>query len=200
LISTRSTPRNVGDLKEVCELRLNEPAMFNTGLLKVGRTLYVTTASQTVAFDAVTCDVRWREVEALAAGLSNSRGAGYSDGKIFRGMLDGRVIARDAKTGQLLWQVQGADPTKKEFFVAAPIAWRGKVFIGIIVGDFGIAGRLMAFDANTGNELWRFNATLSAPAGGAFWDTFSLDPTTGEVFGPVANPYPDFKPRHRYGR
>lgn len=28
--------------------------------------------------------------------------------------------------------------------------------------------------------------------GGAFWTSFSLDPTTGEVFAPVSNPYPDW--------
>jgi alcohol dehydrogenase (cytochrome c) len=186
------TPRNVDKLREVCELRINEPVMFNTGLLKVGRTLYVTTVNQTIAFDAVTCELRWRQADRTVAGGGNSRGAGYSDGKIFRGTYDGTVTARDANTGQLLWATQGADPTKGELFVAAPIAWQGKVFIGISVGDIGIAGRLMAFDANTGKELWRFNTTLGAPSGGAFWNTFSLDPTTGEVFGSVANPFPDF--------
>src|SRR5207245_2387296 len=30
------------------------------------------------------------------------------------------------------------------------------------------------------------------PSGGGFWSTYSLDPKTGEVFGPVANPFPDF--------
>jgi len=147
------TPNNVADLQEVCELQLNEPANLSTGLLKIGKTLYVTTGSRTVALDAVTCDVRWQQIEALGAGNSNARGAGYWDGKIFRGMSDGRLIARDANTGRFLWQTQGADPTKREFFVAAPIAWQRKVFIGIIVSDFGVAGRLMAFDANSGNEL-----------------------------------------------
>lgn len=52
------TPDNVRDLKEICEIQLNEPVMFNTGLLKVGRTLYVATANQTAAFDAATCDLR----------------------------------------------------------------------------------------------------------------------------------------------
>jgi len=56
------TPANVRQLKEVCEIRLNEPTMFSTGLLKVGRTLYVDTADSPVAFDAATCDLRWRKV------------------------------------------------------------------------------------------------------------------------------------------
>jgi glucose dehydrogenase len=42
-------PNNVDQLKEICEIRLNEPIMFRTGLLKIGRTLYVDTADQSVA-------------------------------------------------------------------------------------------------------------------------------------------------------
>src|SRR5262249_12890339 len=76
------TPSNATDLKEICEVQLNEPVMFNTGLLKVGRTLYVTTANQTVALDAVTCNLRWRQIERTTAGGGNSRGAGYLGGKI----------------------------------------------------------------------------------------------------------------------
>ncbi len=77
-------------------------------------------------------------------------------------------------------------------FPSAPIAWQGKVFIGIAFSDAGIAGRLLALDAATGKELWRFNTTLGFGAGGGFWASYSLDPTTGEVFGGVGNPYPDW--------
>jgi alcohol dehydrogenase (cytochrome c) len=164
-------------------------------LVKVGRTLYTTTFRATYAFDAVTCQLRWRHVidfKQIIAGLSN-RGVGYLDGKIFRGSADGRVIALDANTGQLLWDVQGADPTMHEAFISAPIAWQGKVFTGIGVSDNEIAGRLMAFDAETGKELWRLPTTLGGTkSGGGFWATYSLDPTTGEVFGGVANPFPDY--------
>ncbi len=50
----------------------------------------------------------------------------------------------------------------------------------------------MAFSADTGEQLWSFDTTLGFPAGGGFWSTYSLDPKTGEVFAPVANPFPDF--------
>jgi alcohol dehydrogenase (cytochrome c) len=188
------TPQNVGQLKEICEIQLNEPNLFSSGILKVGRTLYTSTVRQTVAFDAATCDLLWRNVVVFKQkpAASNHHGPGYLDGKIFRGTTDGQLIALDANTGQVLWDVQPADPTKAESFTSAPIAWQGKVFIGIATSDLGIAGRLMAFDANTGNQLWAFNTTLGFPSGGGFWSTYSLDPTTGEVFGPVANPYPDF--------
>jgi alcohol dehydrogenase (cytochrome c) len=160
----------------------------------VGRTLYVTTLRGTYAFDAATCKLHWRHVidfkQTIAAAAS--RGPGYLEGRIFRGTAGGRVIALDAQTGQLLWDVQGANPNINEGFNSAPIAWQGKVFIGIAVSDNRIAGRLMAFDAQTGRELWRFDTTLGAEAGGGFWTTYSLDPKTGEVFGGVAIPYPDF--------
>ena len=52
------TTQNVGKLQEICELQLNEPILFSSGLLKVGRTLYVNTGHFTAAFDAVTCQLR----------------------------------------------------------------------------------------------------------------------------------------------
>jgi alcohol dehydrogenase (cytochrome c) len=186
---------NVGNLKEICEVGLNQPVIFNSGLLMAEGTLYAATNYQTVAIDAATCAVRWRaflEPKLLPAGVG-ARGLGYADGKVFRGTTDGRVMASDAKTGQILWDVQAADPVKKhEEFVAAPIVWQGKVFIGIAFSDSGIAGRLIALDANSGKEQWRFETTLGFNAGGGFWSSYSLDPATGEVFAGVANPFPDW--------
>jgi alcohol dehydrogenase (cytochrome c) len=98
------TPANVGELKEVCKIELNDPVWFSSGLLKVGRTLYLTSLRATHAFDTATCELRWRHVidfkQTIAAAAS--RDPGYLDGRIFRGTADGRVIALDAQTGQLL--------------------------------------------------------------------------------------------------
>ena len=70
------------------------------------------------------------------------------------------MIALAAETGRVLWGAPAVDPDHHEAFVSAPIAWQGKVFIGIGISDDGIAGRLMALDAGTGKELWRFQTTL----------------------------------------
>jgi len=210
------TTENVRQLKPVCEIELNEPSWFTSGLLMVGRTLYASTLRATYAFDAATCELRWRSLvdfKARPATISH-RGTGYLDGMIFRGTADGRVIALDAQTGKTIWDTPNADPARRETFAAAPIAWGGKVFIGIATSESGIRGRLMAFDAKTGRELWRFytvpmgdeagastwqNKASAATGGGGFWSTYSLDPATGEVFAPVANPFPDYMPVLRPG-
>ncbi len=209
------TPKNVGRLKEVCEIDLNEPSWFSSGILKVGRTLYVTTRRMTYAIDGATCDLRWRKVvhdivKVGNFGSSNNRGVAYLDGALFRGTADGRLISLDAKTGKKLWQVQSGDQDKAELIIAGPIAWDGEVFVGIATADAGVRGRVMGFDAKTGKELWRFYTVpddcgippLYNPpnyCGGAFWTSFSLDPATGEVFAPVSNPYPDWTGNVRPG-
>lgn len=194
---TQITKNNVNKLNEICEIQLNEPTFFSSGLLKIGRTLYVNTYRTTYAIDATNCRLRWLHQIKIknAVSTNNSRGSAYLDGRLFRGTPDGRLIALDANTGKRLWgNTTAANPTLHEAFVSAPIAWNGKVFVGIAVGDAGIAGRLMAFDAKTGEEVWNppFDTTLGFNAGGGFWTTYSLDPRTGEVFGAVANPFPDF--------
>jgi alcohol dehydrogenase (cytochrome c) len=209
------TPANVGGLKEVCETNLNMPAWFNSGMLFVGQTIYVDTLRSTFAIDAETCELRWRyDVELTRAPASNgNRGPAYLDGLIFRGTPDGRIIALAAETGKLVWQTQGANPANHESFLAAPVAWDGKVFAGTGISDSGVIGRVMAFDAKTGRELWRFNTIPigiepgaetwsnqgSPPAGGGFWTGLSLDPATRELFAPAANPFPDYSAASRPG-
>lgn len=191
------TPANVARLKEVCEIDLNEPSWFSSGLLMVGRTLYVNTRRITYAFDAATCELRWRYVivEGPLTGTGNNRGLAYLDGTLFRGAANGHLIALDAATGDVRWDIQHATPSSfflGESFVSAPIAWNGEVFTGIATSDFGVRGRMMAFDAQTGQELWRHYTVPENMLGGGFWTSYSLDPATGEVFAPVANPFPDW--------
>ena len=62
------------------------------------------------------------------------------------------------------------------------------MFIGIAVGALPITGRLMAFNATGRRRLWSFNTTWGTDQGGGLWNSYSLDPKTGEIFAPVGNP------------
>jgi alcohol dehydrogenase (cytochrome c) len=118
-----------------------------------------------------------------------------------------RLAAFDAATGKMLWNVKIGDISVAEFVSSAPIAWNGLVFVGLAGSDWGIRGRMMAYDAATGKEKWRFYTipmgsergaeTWHIPetakrGGGGMWTTYTLDTKTGELFVPVANPSPDF--------
>jgi len=208
--------QNVGSLKEVCRVKLAELTSFHTGPVLVDGIMYVTTARDTFALDPRNCAVIWKatwEPEDVMNPTTN-RGVAYMDGRLFRGTNDGRIIALDAKTGKQLWKTVAADPKKAYYMSAAPIAWSGLVFMGTAGSDSGIRGRMMAYDAATGREVWRFN-TIPMPGepgydtwksgvsadtgGGGTWTSYALDVKTGELFVPVANPAPDFNVAYRPG-
>jgi alcohol dehydrogenase (cytochrome c) len=214
--ATEITPANVGSLKRVCELELGDAGTFHAGPILVDNTLYIDTAHTTVALDPRSCAIRWRYVyhpqqtEVYAV----NRGIAYLDGRLFRGTGDGRILALDAATGKELWVVKASDPTRGEFFSSAPIAWDGLVFIGAAGSDWGIRGFLLALDAKTGEERWRFhtipmgkeagantwkNPKTAEHGGGGLWTTYTLDTVRGELFVPVANPSPDYAPDWRPG-
>jgi len=213
---TQVTPQNAAQLGEVCRMKVDGPTAFTAGLIVVDGVIYTNTGRQTVAVDAVNCALRWRhtytpEDEELR---QSSRGPAVLDGRVFRGTGDGRLIALDAATGKLLWSNAIGSPRLSEFASAAPLAWQGVVYMGIGGGDAGIRGRVMAYDAATGRELWRFNTipmgkeigaqTWHRPesaktGGGGVWGAMTLDATTGELFVPVGNPWPDIDGAYRPG-
>ena len=210
---------NVTRLRPVCTVRLGERAAFQSGPVVVGGTMFVTTAEQTWAIDAATCEVRWRHQYRYHPrpdfDLKVNRGVAWAAGRVFRGANDGRVYALDAYTGEELWNVVVGDVKKGETFPAAPLAWSGLVFIGNAGGDnFGVTGRIMALDMETGGIVWSTELVASAgeegrtwpPAteeiprgGGATWTSYALDTLTGGLFVSTGNASPDFLGEARPG-
>ena len=207
---------NAKRLGEVCRVKAEDAGAFQTGLLQVDGLIYFTTALDTLAVDATDCSIRWRHhytPEQDPVWMIN-RGVAYANGMIFRGTPDARLLAIDAQTGETVWQHQVGEPTQGEFFSAAPQVFQGLLIIGAAGGDWGIRGRMMAFDQQTGREVWRFNTIprgdepgaetwenvgTARYGGGGTWTTYTLDMAAGEVFVPVGNPTPDFIPGHRPG-
>jgi alcohol dehydrogenase (cytochrome c) len=210
---------NVARLRRVCTFDLGERTPLESGLVVVAGTMYVTTAQRTYALDAATCALRWRHTYRYRPGpdfdLKVNRGVAYADGRLFRGANDGRVYALDARTGEELWNVVAGEVKKGETFPAAPVAWGGLVFIGNAGGDnFGVTGRMMAFDARSGGRVWSYDLTPDAGAagrtwpaetetvpkgGGATWTSYALDTLTGSVFLATGNAAPDFLDQVRPG-
>jgi alcohol dehydrogenase (cytochrome c) len=209
---------NAARLGEVCRLQVEEVGAFHTGILALDGVLYFTTATDTLAVDATDCTLRWRHRYVAddpgGSPLLVNRGLAYANGLLYRGTLDSRLLAIDAATGKTAWQHQIGDPHQGEFFSAAPQVYQGLGILGAAGGDWGIRGRVMAFDAVTGREVWRFNtiprddepgaeswkdADSARYGGGGTWTTYTLDMAAGEVFLPIGNPAPDLLPNLRPG-
>ncbi len=151
------TGQNVGNLQEICSYDTGLETSFQTGPLAIDGVLYFTTEFDTFAVDGATCQELWRTTldYERAGPLRVNRGAAFLDGRLFRGLQDGRLIALDADSGELLWEHQIGIVEKGETIPAAPTAWDGKVFVGNAGGDnYGVKGRMYAFDAATGEPVW----------------------------------------------
>lgn len=208
--------KNVASLAEVCRLKIDDSGTFQAGLVQIDGTLYMTNAHDTIAVDATNCTVRWRHVYKPEQEdvFQVNRGVAYANGRLFRGTPDARLLAIDAATGKTLWQQQIGDPAVGEFLSSVPAAWQGLLIAGTAGSDWGIRGRIMAYEQETGREVWRFytiprgketgaetwtNRDSARYGGGGSWTTYTLDMASGEVFVPVGNPAPDFVPSHRPG-
>lgn len=207
---------NAAQLGEVCRVQIDGPTSYHGGLIALDGVIYTGTGRETVALDATTCALKWKFVyqpEETRCGGSN-RGVALMDGRLFRGTCDGRLVALDAATGKLLWKQTIASPQLGESTTGAALASGGVVYMGISGSDLGIRGRVMAYDAATGRELWRFYTipmgtetgaeTWKRPetaktGGGGFWGAMTLDVSRGELFVPVGNPWPDIDHSYRPG-
>jgi alcohol dehydrogenase (cytochrome c) len=203
------TKGNVATLRRVCAFDAPETVSFQTGVVAVGGTLYFTAFKSTYAVDGATCQQKWKQTrEEPDTFLKVNRGVGYADGKLFRGTGDAHVLALEAATGKVLWDVAIGDPRKGESTPAAPIAWNGLVFMGNAGGDnFDVRGRIHALDASTGATVWTFETVSTSgptvatwqkaspenpPGGGATWTSYALDEDKGVLYVSTGNPAPDF--------
>lgn len=208
---------NAAELAEVCRIRIEDHGSFQAGLVVINDVMYATTSTDTIALDPATCAVKWRTSYRPEKRMPFpvNRGVAFYGGRLFRGTGDGHVIALDAKSGEILWKNSVGEPDQGEFVSGAPLAWNGLVIVGTAASEFGVRGRIMAYDADTGREVWRFY-TIPLPGepgsetwkdtvwnhgngGGGTWSHFALDAASAEVFIPVGNPVPDFSPGDRPG-
>ena len=83
-----------------------------------------------------------------------NRGVAYGDGKIILNQADATVVALDAKTGKELWSVKNGDAAKGETMTMAPMIVKDKVFVGISGAEFGVRGRLTAYNLKDGSVAW----------------------------------------------
>ena len=171
---TQISGKNVRELGLAWSFDLHEPEQVESTPLVVDGVMYVTSAwSKVFALDARSGHLLWSfdpEVDRawlinICCGAAN-RGVAYWKGKVFVGTLDGRLIALDARTGKVAWDVLTIDKSKPFSITGAPRVAKGKVIIGNGGADYGLRGYVDAYDAETGQRAWRFFIVPGNPAEG----------------------------------
>jgi alcohol dehydrogenase (cytochrome c) len=107
-----------------------------------------------------------------------NRGVAYGDGKIILDQADATVVALDAKTGKEVWKVKNGDAKKGETMTSAPMIVKDKVIVGISGGEFGVQGRVTAYNLKDGSKAW--NAYSVGPD-----DQILFDANTSSMGKPV---------------
>jgi quinohemoprotein ethanol dehydrogenase len=140
--------------------------------LAIDGVLYVSTAwSKVKAYDARTGRLIWAydpKVPGEFAGRGCcdvvNRGLVAFNGKIYVATYDGRLVALDARTGAVVWEVLTLDHGKPVTSTGAPRLVKGRIVIGNAGGEFGVRGYISAYDAETGKLAWRFYTVPGNPA------------------------------------
>lgn len=190
---------------------------FSTGLTRgheatpivVDGMMYLTSAWSVVfALNARTGELEWkwdphvpREYGRKACCDVVNRGVALYRGKLFVAALDGRLTALDLTTGRPVWQVVTVDQSKPYTVTGAPRIVDGKVIIGNGGAEYGVRGYVSAYDAETGQLVWRTYTVPGDPSqpfesealeraaatwkggewwkiggGGTVWDSMAYDP------------------------
>lgn len=194
--------------------------------LIVDGVMYVTSAwSKVFALDARTGKEIWsydpkvpREWIINACCDAVNRGVALSNGRIYVGTLDGRLVALDAETGKPVWETLTVDRSMRYSITGAPRVVKGKVIIGNGGAELGVRGYVTAYDEETGKQVWRFYTVPGEPGkkdgaasdevleklarptwtgqwwkeggGGTVWDAMAFDPELDLLYIGVGNGAP----------
>jgi quinohemoprotein ethanol dehydrogenase len=213
---------SVGKLGLAWHYELESGFSLSTPVEAEGKLFVTTGHSHVRAFEAATGKLLW-EYDSKTREMFNDplhlgwggKGLAYWRGRVVIVTPDGRVIALDAKTGKPLWEQREYDPRELRYTLGAPRVFGGKVIVGHGGADISpIRGYVTAYDAMTGQRLWRFYTTPGDPSkpaetkaekvmrptwkgdwfgkggGGTAWNAFSYDPKLNLIYLGVGNGYP----------
>jgi alcohol dehydrogenase (cytochrome c) len=162
---------NVKNLHVAWIFQTDVKESLETSPIVVDGVMYVTTSfSHVYALDAKTGAQLWHYNHKMGPITTyccgpNNRGVQVLGDLVYLATLDAKLVALKAKTGEVAWQTQIADPEAGYSETMAPTVIKDKVLIGTNGGEYGIRGFVKAYDAKTGKLLWTFNTVPDSSVG-----------------------------------
>ncbi len=207
------TSSNVQQLRAIWVYQVRRAGIVETSPIVVDGVMYITEPPSSVtALDARSGRPLWTWSPSMPANVLHigfpqvNRGVAILDETVYVGTLDAHLVALDAKSGAVRWDVEVADNKTGHSLTLAPLAIDEKIIVGISGGEAGIRGFLDAYDAKTGKRVWRLY-TIPGPGepghetwGGDSWKTGAAptwvtgayDPQLNLLYWGVGNPGPDW--------
>lgn len=179
------------------------PPVVNDGIM------FITGAFNTLwALDAATGDILWSYRRELPGDVFQqvccdhvNRGVALHGNHVYMTTLDAHLLAFDARTGEIVWDKTVEDYHTSYTMTIAPLVVDGKVMVGVSGGEYGIRGFVQAFDAETGDHVWK-TYTIPGPGepgnetwagdtwrfgGASVWVTGSYDPELNLTYWGTGN-------------
>jgi len=204
---TEIAPANVGRLRLAWVWAMNEGGQSEPSPLVHDGIIYlINTGNIVQALDGRTGELIW-EHHVGPVGPSTMRNIAIYEDKIFVATSDARLVALEARTGRLAWDVPLTARNRGFTNSSGPIVIRGKVIQGLTGCARFQEDRcyISAYDANTGKQLWKFHTVAHRGEkfgdtwgdvadmfrkGGETWITGSYDPELDLTFWGVAQAKP----------
>jgi polyvinyl alcohol dehydrogenase (cytochrome) len=171
-------------------------------------TVYALSAESGCTIWTYRADTTVRSTITVAAAPRNRYVAYFGDG-------EANLYAVDAENGKLVWKVK-VDSHRSARITAAPQLYRGRLYVGVASNEeltggdpdypcCTFRGNVVAVDALTGKQIWKAYAIAEvpgpskpgssharfSPAGGAIWDTPTIDAKLGRLYVGTGDAYVD---------
>ncbi len=212
---------NVGELGLAWYADLPTKRGIETTPLVANGKLYATASwGHVLAYDARTGELLWhfdpkvkKDYAVHACCDVVNRGVALWGDKVIAASIDGRLRALDRDTGAVVWEVDTRlNDVDSYTITGAPRVVNGKVIIGNGGAEMAVRGYVTAYDAETGEQAWRFFTVPGDPemgfedetqewiattwtgqwwkngkGGGTAWDSFAFDPELNLLYIGVGN-------------
>lgn len=222
---TQINRETVGNLGLVWSRPIEVRHRLQTSPMVVDGVIYYTDSWSVVfAVDADTGETIWtfdpetrrQYARWSCCGGPMNRGVAVYRGRVYTATFDARLVAVDAATGKKVWDVDTADyPSRVPYTISgAPLAASGKIYIGNSGSEWDHRGYVTAYDADTGEKVWRFFTVPGDPSrpfenpeleqaaktwsgewwklggGGTVWNSITYDTDLHTVYVGVGNGTP----------